>query len=139
MDARGAILGLTRGSNRSHIVRAALEAMCYQSFDVFHLMEEEGGVEIEKLMVDGGAVANNFLMQFQADILQRPLLRPSLIESTSLGAAFLAGLKSGFWSTGEDLIKLKTMDQQFLPKLDIESRNALVGGWHKALRQTQAL
>ena len=136
MQARGVIVGLTRGSNRNHLIRAALEAMAYQTYDVLSTMEDETGIKAEKLIVDGGAVKNNFLMQFQADILGKPILRPSIIETTSLGAAYLAGLKAGIWKSQNDLSALKSIEQEFFPKMENKIRLALLDGWQKALRQT---
>ncbi len=135
MQARGALVGLTRGTNRSHIIRAALESMAYQTYDVLSTMEEETGTRPNRLMVDGGATANDFLMQFQADIIDRPVARPSIIESTSLGVAYMAGLKAGIWNGPEELSKLKTYDREFTPSMDHKNRKELLKGWKKALRQ----
>jgi glycerol kinase len=126
MAARGGILGLTRGSKRAHIVRAALEAMAYQSYDVLAAMQADSGMTVEKLAVDGGATSNNFLMQFQADILQRPVLRPHNIESTSLGVAMMAG---GYQKmTVED-------GTVFRPNMPEMERQRLIEGWHYAVSQ----
>ena len=138
MQARGTITGLTRGSNRNHLVRAALESMAYQTHDVLTLMEQEAGVCIQELAVDGGASANDFLMQFQADILNKKVLRPVLIDSTSLGAAYLAGLQVGFWRDAQQLREIKKLDKKFMPSMKTKTRNALLEGWQKALRQTVA-
>lgn len=138
MEARGTITGLTRGSNKNHIIRAALESMAYQTMDVLSIMEQEAGTTIPELAVDGGAVANNFLMQFQADIIDRPVIRPGIIESTSLGAAYLAGLKAGVWKNPSELPQLKSIDRKFNPALKNEKRDLLVDGWQKAIRQTLA-
>ena len=135
MDARGIITGLTRGANRNHIIRAALESIAYQSADVLNLMESEAGITIRELVVDGGAVVNDFLMQFQADILNRPVLRPVMTESTALGAAFLAGLKAGFWTDIDELLKLKTIDRRFKPGMKANTRKQYLSGWQQALRQ----
>jgi len=137
MEARGVLVGLTRGANRNHIIRAALESMAYQTQDVMKTMQEETGTSIAKLFVDGGAVANNFLMQFQADISGCPVCRPANIESTSLGAAFLAGLKSGFWASSADLISAKQCDRIFSPKMPDSQRDRLIDGWQKAVRQAK--
>jgi len=137
MDARGIITGLTRGVNRDHIIRAALESIAYQSYDVLNLMESEAGIAIHELVVDGGAVVNDFLMQFQADILNRPVLRPAVTESTSLGAAYLAGLKAGFWTDIDELLKLKRIDCCFEPKMGADIREQFLNGWRKALRQAK--
>ena len=138
MDARGALVGLTRGTNRFQIVRAALEAMAYQSLDVLTAMESDSQTTIKELVVDGGAVANNFLMQFQADLLNRPVLRPKVIESTSLGVAMMAGLKVGVWQSAEELRALKIIDRTFLPEMDDDKRYSLYAGWQKAIRQVRA-
>ena len=135
MQARGVLVGLTRGTGRAHIVRAALEAMAYQTCDVLSAMEEETGIEVRELAVDGGAAANDFLMQFQADILGRPVVRPSTIESTSLGAAYMAGLEAGLWKSGEELSGLKTCERRFTPSMAGSTREKLLEGWRKALRQ----
>lgn len=136
MDARGTLVGLSRGSNRNHIVRAALEAMAYQSRDVLVSMEAEAGLEIESLAVDGGAARNDFLMQFQADILDKPVIRPSIIESTALGAAYLAGLQTGIWENTAQLCELKRVDREFRPAVDPDRRHKWLEGWQHALRQT---
>lgn len=131
--ARGAILGLTRGANRYHIIRAALEAIAYQTKDVLVAMEKDAGVELQNLKVDGGASVNNFLMQFQADILDRSVLRPVIAETTALGAAYLAGLAVGFWAN-EDEVKTKwAIDGEYNPKMATEDRDALYAGWQKAV------
>ena len=136
MQARGTIVGLTRGSNRNHIIRAALESIAYQTHDVFTTMEQETKIQITELAVDGGAVENNFLMQFQADILNKIVLRPKIIETTSLGAAYLAGLKAGVWVDAGELIKMKKYENNFYPKMEKHIRNELLSGWNKALKQT---
>jgi len=137
MEARGIITGLTRGANRNHLIRAALESIAFQSYDVLALMESETGIAIKQLVVDGGAVANDFLMQFQADILNKPVLRPAIIESTSLGAAYLAGLKAGFWTNIEEILKLKKVDRTFEPSMTADVREKYLKGWQKALRQAK--
>jgi glycerol kinase len=135
MQARGVIVGLTRGSNRHHIIRAALESMAYQTYDVLATMEDETGITADKLAVDGGAVDNNFLMQFQSDILNKPVVRPSIIESTSLGVAYMAGLKAGIWKSSEELTGLKLIEKEFSPSMSDQQREELLNGWKKALRQ----
>ncbi|MBU8921158.1 MAG: glycerol kinase GlpK [Bacteroidales bacterium] len=134
-QARGVIVGLTRGSNRNHIVRAALESMAYQTYDVLSTMEDETGIKVDKLAVDGGAAQNDFLMQFQADIIDKPVLRPSIVESTSQGAAFLGGLKAGFWENSDELSRLRSVEKEFIPLMDDHKREELLRGWEKALRQ----
>ncbi len=135
MQARGVIVGLTRGANRNHIIRAALESMAYQTYDVLSTMEDETGIKVEKLAVDGGAVHNDFLMQFQANIIDKPVFRPSVVESTSQGAAFLAGLKAGIWRNSDELSRLKSVEKEFIPLMDNQKREELLRGWKKALRQ----
>jgi len=139
MEARGAITGLTRGSSRAHIVRAALESIAYQSHDVFFAMVADTGIEPRALTVDGGAVSNAFLMQFQADLLGIPVLKPRNIESTALGAACLAGLEAGVWSSTDELRALNGVERVFTPAMPEAERAALLAGWQKALRQTIAL
>jgi glycerol kinase len=136
MQARGIITGLTRGSRRNHLIRAALESMAYQTHDVLTVMEQEAGVKVQELAVDGGAVANGFLLQFQADILAKKVVLPRSIESTSLGAAFLAGLQVGFWNDSADLRGIRRLDKEFEPRMDEAVRRQLLDGWAKALRQT---
>ena len=138
MEARGAITGLTRGSSRAHIVRAALESIAYQSHDVFRAMVADTGLPPQVLTVDGGAVNNAFLMQFQADLLDVPVLKPRNIESTSLGAACLAGLKAGVWRSADELRALNGVERVFSPAMPETERAALLSGWQKALRQTLA-
>lgn len=138
MQARGALVGLTRGANRNHIIRASLESMAYQSHDVLVTMEADMGKPIEALAVDGGAAANDFLMQFQADISNKRVVRPSVIESTSLGAACLAGLKAGVWKDAEDFAATRTIESTFTPAMDASTREQLLAGWHKAVRQARA-
>jgi glycerol kinase len=138
MEARGAITGLTRGSSRAHIVRAALESIAYQSHDVFRAMMADTGLPPQALTVDGGAVSNAFLMQFQADLLGVPVQRPRNIESTSLGAACLAGLEAGVWNSADELRALNGVERVFSPAMPEVERDALLAGWKKALRQTLA-
>lgn len=130
--ARGTVTGLSRGSNKSHFIRATLEAIAYQSYDVIKAMEEDANVTIKSLKVDGGACENNFLMQFQADILETDVIRPNCIESTALGAVFLAGLASGFWEY-EKLKSISKTDKKFVPKLEEEKKKELLDGWHAAV------
>jgi glycerol kinase len=138
MDARGTIVGLTRGVNRNHLVRAALESIAYQSHDVFAAMTADTGISPASMTVDGGAAANGFLMQFQADLLGIPVLRPVNIESTSLGAACLAGLQAGVWSSAGELKSLHAIEREYRPSMEPEQRDRLLAGWQKALRQTLA-
>ncbi|MFW5642740.1 MAG: glycerol kinase GlpK [Alkalispirochaeta sp.] len=131
--ARGAIVGLTRGANRDHIVRATLESIGYQTRDVVDCMERDSGIETMELMVDGGASSNDFLMQFQADILGVPVLRPKIVETTARGSAFLAGLAVGFWSSRKELENAFELDRRFEPEYTEEKRDALYRGWQKAV------
>ena len=132
--ARGTIVGLTRGVNRNHLVRATLESMAYQSLDVLNAMQEDAGLDFTALRVDGGAARNNFLMQFQSDMMQRPVYRPASIETTARGAAFLAGLAVGFWPDYEALYALQADDACFTPLMSVEKRDTLQRGWHRAVR-----
>lgn len=131
-DARGVITGLTRGANRCHIVRAALEAICYQTCDVLKAMEEDAGA-FGNVKVDGGASNNNFIMEFQADILGRTVIRPRNVESTATGAAFLAGLGCGFWNSKEELGGISDKFKEFIPTMSEERRAELLDGWKKAV------
>ena len=133
-DARGAILGLTRGTSRAHIARAALEALAYQISDLTDAMAADAGGPLEVLNVDGGASSNDFLMQFQADLLGRELRRPANTETTSLGAAYLAGLASGFWSDTDELRGLREADDVFRRTMDPSRVDVLLAGWHDAVR-----
>lgn len=134
--ARGAIVGLSRGSNRNHIVRATLESIAYQTREVLDAMQSDSGVKLETLRVDGGAVANNFLMQFQADILNAKVERPVVREVTALGAAYLAGLATGFWSSLEELRGKAEIDVTFDPDNDDAKRNRRYQGWKKAVKRS---
>ncbi len=135
--ARGAIVGLTRGANRNHIIRAALESIAYQSRDVLDAMQKDSGIRLASLKVDGGAVANDFLMQFQSDIMGTKVIRPKLIETTALGAAFLAGLAVGFWKSTVELSDKFSVDREFAPSLPAEQRDQLYAGWQKAVTRAQ--
>ncbi|MBP2667566.1 MAG: Glycerol kinase, partial [Firmicutes bacterium] len=135
MKARGAILGLTRGTGKEHIIRATLESMAYQTKDVLGAMESDSGIKLQALKVDGGAVANNLLMQFQADILGVPVDRPEVTETTALGAAYLAGLAVGVWGNKEELIKNWKLNARFTPVMAEEQRAKLYKGWGKAVKR----
>ncbi len=137
MYARGTIVGLTRGANRNHIIRATLESIAYQSKDVIELMVEESGIELRKLKVDGGASKNNFLLQFQSDILGVPVLRSESVETTALGAALLAGLAVGFWTDPMVCIGEERQQKKFSPQMTEDVRNQKYSGWKKAV--TRAL
>ncbi len=134
MYARGTIVGLTRGSGRAQITRATLEAIAYQTLDVLDVMTQEAGISVESLRVDGGAVGNRFLMQFQCDILNVSVERPQVQETTALGAAFLAGLAVGFWADLEEIGQIWKLEERFLPAMDSPRREALCAGWQKAVR-----
>lgn len=133
-EARGIITGLTRGAGRAHIVRAALESIAYQSADVMRAMEDEAGFEISSVRTDGGASANDFLMQFQADILGKRVIRPKCVETTAMGAAYLAGLAVKFWGGREELACLNGKGAEFTPKMSEEKRKALLCGWKNAVK-----
>lgn len=135
-DARGAIYGLTRGTSRAHLVRAALEAIAYQVYDLADAMQADAGLKIRQLNVDGGASENDFLLQFQSDILQTQIHRPENVESTALGAAYLAGLTIGFWNGIEELRALRTTDGVFDPRMRPAYVDELLAGWHEAVRRT---
>lgn len=132
--ARGCIVGLTRGVNRDHIVRATLESLAYQTGDVLRAMQEDSGIRLAALRADGGASANNFLMQFQADIIGAPVLRPACTETTALGAAYLAGLAVGFWSGFDALRRNIETPRVFEPVMGDAERSERIYGWEKAVR-----
>ncbi len=136
--ARGAIVGLSRSTTAGHIARAALEAMAFQTRDLVEAMQKDSGIRLEGLRVDGGASVNNLLMQFQADVLGVPVRRPHVRETTALGAAFLAGLAVGFWESTDRLIDLWTLDQEFLPQIDLAERERLYRRWQRAVERTRA-
>ncbi|MDV2582015.1 glycerol kinase GlpK [Alkalibacillus haloalkaliphilus] len=137
-QARGAVFGLTRGSEKEHLVRATLESLAYQTKDVVHAMVEDAGLELKKLRVDGGAVRNNFLMQFQSDMLDVEVERPVVNETTALGAAYLAGLAVGFWNSKNDIANQWNVETTFQPEMDEEQRNNQYDGWKRAVKATQA-
>ncbi len=132
MYARGAIFGLTRDSGKAEIAKATLESLAYQIFDVLTAMQKDSGIELSQLNVDGGAIANDYLAQFQADVLQTPVARPKVLESTALGAAYLAGLSVGYW-TLDDLNKVREIDRHFTPEIDPQKIDKLLVRWHKAV------
>lgn len=134
--ARGAIYGITRGVKAGHLVRAALEAMCYQTKDVLLAMQKDSGLKIENLKIDGGAAANNFLCQFQSDILGVDVIRPKIIESTSLGAAYLAGLAIGYWKDAYDIKKCWRKDRVFSPRMPASQASRYYRGWMAAVQRT---
>ncbi|WP_146553343.1 glycerol kinase GlpK [Rummeliibacillus sp. SL167] len=137
-DVRGAIFGLTRGTQKEHFIRATLESLAYQTKDVLDAMEADSGISLKTLRVDGGAVANNFLMQFQSDLLGVPVERPSINETTALGAAYLAGLAVGFWKNTDTIAKQWHLEKQFNSAMTEEKRKKLYAGWQKAVHAAQA-
>ncbi|GBG09280.1 glycerol kinase [Paenibacillus agaridevorans] len=137
-DVRGSVFGLTRGTTKAHFVRAVLESLAYQTKDVLKVMEEEAGVHLESLAVDGGAVSNGLLMQFQSDLLGVPVERPLSLESTALGAAYLAGLAVGFWKDKTEIEALRQVDRLFEPAMDEARRQELYGGWKRAVAAAMA-
>lgn len=133
-DARGMIVGLTRGTGREHFVRATLESLAYQTYDVLKAMEQDSGQEIRSIKVDGGASANNLLMQFQSDITGKDVVRPLVIETTGLGAAYLAGLATGYWKDKEEIRNNMAIDREFAPKMDKEQVIEKLEGWNRAVK-----
>ena len=133
-DVRGAVFGLTRGTTKAHFVRAVLESLAFQTKDLLAVMEEESGIALQALSVDGGAVDNDLLMQFQSDMLGVPVERPAIGESTALGAAFLAGLAVGYWESRDEIAKLRQIDRVFKPAMDVSQRQALYNGWQRAVK-----
>ena len=137
-EARGALLGLTRGVTRAHVVRAALESLAFQTRDVVEAMAADAGEPLRALRVDGGAAANGFLMQFQADMLGVPVDRPRVVETTAMGAAFLAGLATGFWDSQADLARARRLDRRFRPRMKPDARDALYRGWREAVARVRS-
>nr|WP_106779814.1 glycerol kinase GlpK [Lysinibacillus timonensis] len=136
-DIRGAVFGLTRGTSKEHFIRATLESLAYQTRDVLSAMEADSNIELKSLRVDGGAVKNNFLMQFQSDILNVPVERTAITETTALGAAYLAGLAVGFWKSKEDIAEYWLLEKKFEPEMNDDKRNKLYEGWKKAVSAAQ--
>ncbi len=132
--ARGTIVGLTRGVNKYHIIRATLDSIAYQVNDVLSAMKTDSGIELSALKVDGGASANNFLMQTQADIINAPVNRPQCVETTAMGAAYLAGLAVGYWKNKEEVIRNWTIERTFKPAIEQEKRETMIKGWNKAVK-----
>ncbi|WP_410771900.1 glycerol kinase GlpK [Fontibacillus sp. BL9] len=137
-DVRGAVFGLTRGTKKEHFIRATLESLAYQTKDILGAMEQDSGFTVRKMRVDGGAVSNGFLMHFQSDILDVPVERPVVRETTALGAAFLAGLAVGYWSDREEICRTWSLDRRFEPGMETAVREALYGGWKKAVHAAMA-
>ena len=136
--ARGAVVGITRGFGRNHLIRATLESIGYQVADIVRAMEADSGISLTSLKVDGGASANNFLMQFQSNILNTKVLRPQCIETTALGAAYLAGLAVGYWRDREDIRTNWSIGREFLAEMKDSTREELLAGWHKAVQRSFA-
>jgi glycerol kinase len=137
-DARGAVLGLTRGVTADHLIRATLESLAYQTRDVVDAMAADSGKKLRMLRVDGGATANDFLMQFQADILGVSVDRPTVIETTAAGAAFLAGVGAGVWKSARDLEEVRKVDRVFKPAMKSAQRNELYAGWKAAVERVRS-
>ena len=137
--ARGLITGLTRATGKAHLVRAALESIAYQTRELVDAMEADAGQALSELRVDGGAAVNNFLMQFQADILGRPIVRPADVETTALGAAYLAGLACGFWKSVEEVESFWRAERRFEPSMDAGKRERLNGEWKEAVARTRSV
>jgi glycerol kinase len=136
--ARGLLTGINASTSRAHIVRAALESIAYQTRELVEAMEADCGERLTELRVDGGAAANNFLMQFQADILGRPIVRPADIETTALGAAYLAGLACGFWKSVEEIESFWRAERRFEPQMESGARETLFGEWKSALARCRS-
>ena len=136
--ARGTVVGITRGCTKEHFIRATLESMAYQTRDILDVMRQESGVELKQLRVDGGASRNNFLMQFQADILDAEVVRPECVESTALGAAYLAGLAVGLWENTDDILKNRGAEQVFSVKMEPAVREQKVRDWRRAVKRSFA-
>ncbi|MDB2050336.1 FGGY family carbohydrate kinase, partial [Clostridium perfringens] len=134
--ARGTIVGLTRGVSKYHIIRATLESLAFQVNDVLQAMKADSGIELEALKVDGGASANNLLMQMQSDMIDAPVKRPVCVETTAMGAAYLAGLAVGYWKSKEDVIKNWGIDEIFEPAISCEGRKEKIEGWNKAVKRS---
>jgi glycerol kinase len=137
MHARGAIIGLTRGSGRDQIIRATLDSIAYQTRDVVDAMICDGSEPLRELRADGGAAANNALMQFQSDILDLPVIRPQLLETTAAGAAFLAGLGAGMWQNPEEIEGILEEDRRFVPLMDAAERERRYDGWRRAVERVR--
>ena len=134
--ARGTVFGVTRGTTDAHIARAALESIAYQTMDVLKAMEADAGIAIRELRVDGGATANNLLMQFQSDMLNTKVVRPAITETTALGAAYLAGLAVGYWKSIEEISMQWQMEKTFHPEMSDDQRNHYTKGWNRAISAT---
>jgi glycerol kinase len=138
MYARGLLIGLTRGTRRAHIVRAALEAMAYQTCDVINSMVAAASVPVSVVRVDGGAAVNDLAMQLQSDMLQVPVQRPQVVETTALGAAYLAGLAVGYWESQDQIAANWRLDRTYTPQMSVQHRDHLYRGWQEAVRRSRA-
>jgi glycerol kinase len=137
MYARGSVAGLTRGSTKEHIARAVLESIAYQVADLVHLMKESAGITLHELRVDGGASVSDVLLQFQADLLRIPVVRPHMVETTAMGAVYLAGLASGVWRDLDEIAALGEREEVFLPELEEAQSRAYYAGWQKAVARAR--
>ena len=135
-DVRGAMFGITRGTRKEHFIRAAVESMAYQTRDVLAAMQADAGIELKELRADGGAIGNDFMAQFQSDILGVPVVRPQVAETTALGAAYLAGLAMGFWGSRDEIAAQWAVDRRFMPQMAVDQREALYAGWQQAVQAT---
>ena len=129
-------MGLTRGANRAHIARACLESIAFQMTDLLEAMNADSGIKLSSLRVDGGASVSNIMMQIQSDMIRTPVDRPKMVETTALGAAFLAGLAVGFWKDEAELSSLREVDRIFTPEMSVENRDKLYAGWKKAVKRS---
>ncbi|MDD5922667.1 MAG: FGGY-family carbohydrate kinase, partial [Eubacteriales bacterium] len=136
--ARGTIVGITRGTNKYHIIRATLESIAYQVNDVLQAMRKDSGIALSVLNVDGGASKNNLLMQMQADLSDIPVIRPKVVETTALGAAYLAGLSVGYWTSTDEVVRNRSVDQEFHSAIDERVRSEKISGWKRAVRAAEA-
>jgi glycerol kinase len=130
------VFGLSRGTTKEHFIRAAVESMAYQTRDVLAAMQADAGIELKELRADGGAIANDFMAQFQSDLLGVPVLRPEVAETTALGAAYLAGLATGFWTSRAEIAEQWAVDRRFVPQMAVAEREALYAGWQQAVEAT---
>ena len=136
-QVRGTVSGLTRGTKKEHFIRASLEAIAYQVYDIYTAMENDLGIKVKTLNVDGGASQNNFLLQFEADVLLADVVRPKVVEVTALGACYLAGLKVGYWKDIEDIRNNKVIERVFTPSMDLDKRERRIKGWEIAVAKAR--
>lgn len=137
MYARGTIVGMTRGVNRAHICRSVLEAIAYQMTDLLEAMKQDSDIDLFELRVDGGASVSDIMMQIQADLIRTPVNRPKMVETTAIGAAYLAGLAVGFWKDTDEIAQIRQVDKLFEPKMEIEKRNEYYKGWRRAVERSR--